>query len=236
MQEATRYLRIYDAGTRPSAVPVERLCAAGSSLTAEQVRAHRAQLLPFDVSTQYGRVRISNSAIRDRRGREYLVQVGVSLTTMDAALQPVSRSAAVATCPPRSPSAAASWWLSGFALRPLTSWPARRERSTCGPWSGACPRAACTTSSTTWRRHSTTRWRDSSIQSARCASSAPRSPTSCERRSPRCAVRSSCRCAARAATQPSSATLASQIEELDRLARLIDQILTLARAESARSA
>jgi signal transduction histidine kinase len=45
-------------------------------------------------------------------------------------------------------------------------------------------------------------------------------------------VRSSCRCAARAATAAEQATLASQIEELDRLARLIDQILMLARAES----
>jgi len=39
-------------------------------LTPEQVRANRAHLQPFDVSTRYGRVRISNSAIRDRRGRE----------------------------------------------------------------------------------------------------------------------------------------------------------------------
>src|SRR5688572_5265883 len=67
---------------------------------------------------------------------------------------------------------------------------------------------------------------------ARCGNSARRSPTSCGHRWPHCAARSSCRCAARAATSDERATLASQIEELDRLARLIDQILTLARAES----
>ena len=86
VQEATRYMRIYDVASGRLLLQSDGFAPMGLHLTPEQVRANRTHLQPFDLSTQYGRVRISNSAIRDRRGREYLVQVGVSLNTMDNAL------------------------------------------------------------------------------------------------------------------------------------------------------
>ena len=120
VQEATRYLQIYDAGSGRLLLQSSGFAPLGLLMTPEQVRVHRAQLLPFDVSTQYGRVRISNSAIRDRRGREYLVQVGVSLTTMDGALNRYRDLLLWLLPAALAVAGLASWWLSGFALRPLT--------------------------------------------------------------------------------------------------------------------
>ena len=71
VQEATRYMRIYDVGSGRLLLQSDGFAPMGLHLTPEQVRANRAHLQPFDVPTRYGRVRISNSAIRDRRGREY---------------------------------------------------------------------------------------------------------------------------------------------------------------------
>ena len=63
---------------------------------------------------------MSNSAIRDRRGREYLLQVGVSLNAMDNALSRYRDLLLWLLPPALLVSAAAAWWLAGFALAPLT--------------------------------------------------------------------------------------------------------------------
>src|SRR6185503_4219164 len=119
VQEATRYLRIYDVGTGRLLFQSNGFAPMGIRLTQEQVRANRARLQPFDVSTQYGRVRISNSAIRDRYGREYLVQVGVSPNNMDNALRRYRDLLLWLLPTALSVSALAAWWLAGIGLRPL---------------------------------------------------------------------------------------------------------------------
>ncbi|HEY9463043.1 MAG TPA: histidine kinase dimerization/phospho-acceptor domain-containing protein, partial [Vicinamibacterales bacterium] len=121
VQEATRYMRIYDVASGRLLFQSDGFAPMGLHLTPEQVRANRAHLQPFDVTTRYGRVRISNSAIRDRGGREYLVQVGVSLNTMDNALSRYRDLLLWLLPAALLVSAAASWWLAGFALRPLTA-------------------------------------------------------------------------------------------------------------------
>ena len=93
---------------------------------------------------RYGRVRISNSAIRDRRGREYLVQVGVSLDPMDAALSRYRD--LLLWLLPSGAARSARCLVVAVGLCAASAhrvWPARRARSTCARWSGACPRAAC---------------------------------------------------------------------------------------------
>ena len=87
-------------------------------------------------------------------------------------------------------------------------------------------------SSIGWRTPSTARSAGSNMRSGRCASSAPRWRTSCARRWPRFAVRSSWPADAWSERRVQRSAFASQIEEIDRLTRLIDHILTLARAES----
>jgi heavy metal sensor kinase len=232
VQEATRYLRIYDVASGRPLFQSDGFAPLGVHLSPEQVRANRLRLQPFDVSTRYGRVRISNSAIGDRLGREYLVQVGVSLNTMDAALTryrdlllwllPVALIVA----------AAASWWLAGFALRPLAALAGaareidvrtlERRLPTRGVHDELDDVATAFNDTLARLAHSVGEMRQFSAALAH------------ELRTPLAALRGEIELALRGSGREPDvqAALASQIEELDRLARLIDQILTLARAES----
>ena len=232
VQEATRYMRIYDVGSGRLLFQSDGFAPMGLHLTPEQVRANRAHLQPFDVSTRYGRVRISNSAIRDRRGREYLVQVGVSLNTMDNALSRYRDLLLWLLPAALLGSAAASWWLAGFALRPLTALAgAAREIDVRTlerrvPTRGVADELedVATAFNDTLARleHSVGEMRQFSAALAH------------ELRTPLAALRGEIELSLRRSGRDADerTTLASQIEELDRLARLIDQILTLARAES----
>ena len=231
VQEATRYLQIYDVATgrlllQSDSVPL------GLRLTPDQVKTYRAQLLPFDVTTQFGRVRISNSAIRDRNGREYLVEVGLSLTTMDAALRRYRDLLLWLLPAALGVAALASWVLSSFALRPLTVVAGAAREIDVGTLERRLPTrgvrdeledVAVAFNDTLARlEHSVGEMRQFSAALAH------------ELRTPLAALRGEIELALRGSgrNEDERTRLASQIEELDRLARLIDQILTLARAES----
>jgi heavy metal sensor kinase len=232
IQEATRYLRIYDVASGRLLFQSEGFVPMGLHLTPEEVRANRSRLRPFDVSTQYGRVRISNSAIADRGGREYLVQVGVSLNTMDNALARYRGLLLWLLPSALLISAAASWWLAGFALRPLSvlAGAAReidvrtleRRLPTRGVDDELEDVATAFNDTLSRLEHSVGEMRQFSAALAH------------ELRTPLAALRGEIELALRRSGRDAAeqATLASQIEELDRLARLIDQILMLARAES----
>ena len=232
VQEATRYLRIYDVGSGRLLFQSDGFAPMGLHQAPEQVRSNRAHLQPFDVSTQYGRVRISNSAIRDRIGREYLVQVGVSLNTMDNALSRYRDLLLWLLPGALLVAAAASWWLAGFALRPLTALAGaareidvrtlERRVPTRGVRDELEDVATAFNDSLARLDHSVGEMRQFSAALAH------------ELRTPLAALRGEIELALRQSGRNADeqARLASQIEELDRLARLIDQILTLARAES----
>jgi heavy metal sensor kinase len=232
VQEATRYLQVYDVGTGRLLLQSNGMAPMGLRLTPEQVRSYRQQLQPFDMTTQYGRVRISNSAIRDRQGREYLVQVGVSLATMDAALSRYRDLLLWLLPAALAVAALASWWLSGFALRPLTVFAGaareidvrtlERRMPTRGVRDELEDVAVAFNDTLARLEHSVGEMRQFSAALAH------------ELRTPLAALRGEIELALRGSGKDEAerATLASQIEELDRLARLIDQILTLARAES----
>jgi heavy metal sensor kinase len=232
VQEATRYLRIYDVATGRLLFQSDGFAPMGLHLTPEQVRANRAHLKPFDVSTRYGRVRISNSAIGDRHGREYLVQVGVSLNAMDTALNRYRALLLWLLPGALLVSAAASWWLAGLALRPLTALASAageidvRTLERRVPMRGVSDEledvAAAFNDTLARLEHSVGEMRQFSAALAH------------ELRTPLAALRGEIELALRQSGRNADETmrLASQIEELDHLARLIDQILTLARAES----
>ena len=205
----------------------------GLHLTPGEVQAFRA-----GAAAVRHRDRLRPAAVFQQRedvpdGRTYLLQVGVSLAPMDAALSALSRSAVVARAGWRCWSRLAAWWLSGFALRPLSRLAARRARSTCTTLERRLPvrgvgdeldRVAEPSTSTLGRLEHAV-GRDAPVQrraGARAAhafggaSRRDRAGPAGARREPRRSTR----------------RLASQIEEIDRLTRLIDQILTLARAEA----
>ena len=183
VHEATRYYQIYDLPTGRLLAESTGLAPLGLRLTSTEVRAFRAQPKPFDIATEYGRLRISNSVRTMPDGQAYLLQVGVSLAAMDDALRRY-RGLLLLYAPAALLIAMfAAWWLSGFALAPLSRMAdeARRDRRARRS-SGGFRCAAWTMNWIRWRRPSTVRSPGSKRRSARCVSSAPRSRTSCARR------------------------------------------------------
>ena len=75
---------------------------------------------PFDIATEYGRLRFSNSVRTAADGRRYLLQVGVSLAPMDAALARYRDLLLWSVPAALLVAVAAAWWLSEFALLPLS--------------------------------------------------------------------------------------------------------------------
>ena len=233
IHEATRYYQIYDAETGRLIVQSAGFEPLGLHFTPAEIRALRQEPRRFDISTEYGRFRISNSVLAGGAGHAELLQVGLSLGAMDGALRRYLDLL-------RWRVARRAWrrgilrrigWPASRSRRSLVS-PTRRARSTSTVSATACPRAAQTMSWTRSRGRSTERWRGSNAPSPRCGNSARRSRTSCGRHLPRCAERSSWRCEAFVPDGPQGRSFGSQLEEIDKLNRLIDQILTMARAES----
>ena len=196
------------------------------------MRAFRARPESHDINTEYGRLRISNSVRMGTDGRAYLLQVGVSLGPMDATLTRYRdllwwRVPAALTI-----TVFASWWLSAFALRPLSQIAkATREidvrtldrRLPVRGTGDELDRVAVAFNDTLGHlEHSVDEMRQFSAALAH------------ELRTPLAVLRGEIELALRApeARETQRAAFASQMEEIDRLTQLIDQILTLARAEA----
>ena len=232
VQEATRYYQIYDAKSLSLLVESDGFAPLGLRLTTQEITSYREKPRPFDISTEYGRIRISNSVIHDRRGRSYLLQVGVSLRTMDAALARYRDLLLWLLPGALAVSALAAWWLSGFALRPLSVFASAAREIDVRTLERRLPMrkvrdeledVAVAFNDTLARlEHSVGEMRQFSAALAH------------ELRTPLAALRGEIELSLRrlGVSEQERGALASQIEELDRLARLIDQILTLARAEA----
>jgi heavy metal sensor kinase len=165
-------------------------------------------------------------------GRPYLLQVGVPLRAMDETLAryrdlllwrgPIGLLLAVA----------ASWWLSKFALLPLTRVAAAVRTIDVRSLERRLPvRGAGDELDEVAEAFNATLARlESAVADMRQFGAA----MAHELRTPLAALRGEIELSLRRSGRDPAeqATLASQIEELDRLARLIDQILMLARAES----
>jgi heavy metal sensor kinase len=232
VREATRYYQAYDARTGRLLVESSAMATLPVHLTPGEVEAFRAEPRPFDIKTEDGRLRISNSVrtVADRRA--YLLQVGVSLAPMDAALARdrdlLSWSVPLALLI----AGAASWWLSEFALLPLSRVAVAANGIDVRTLERRLPvrgvgdeldQVVDAFNGTLGRlEHAVGEMRQFSAALAH------------ELRTPLAALRGEIELASR--TPGSSPALqdrfASQMEEIDRLTRLIDQILTLARAES----
>jgi two-component system heavy metal sensor histidine kinase CusS len=231
VQEAMTYYQVYAGDGRlldwsPAIEPL------GLSLAPAEVQAYLGSQPTQDIGTEYGRLRISNSVITGAGGRVYLLRVGVSLASVDKALAqyrellltwlPLALAAAIAL----------AWWLSGFALRPLTrvAEAARAidvrslERRVPERGAGDELDAVARTFNGILERL------EQSVGEMRQFSAA----LAHELRTPLTALRGEMEIALRRMTpdDPYAKSVASQIEEIDTLKRLIESILTLARAEA----
>jgi hypothetical protein len=75
---------IYDTSSGRLLVQSPDIAPLGLSLTRGEIALLLASSQPSDITTPYGRLRIVNSPIAGPGGRTYLLQVGVSLRTLDA--------------------------------------------------------------------------------------------------------------------------------------------------------
>jgi heavy metal sensor kinase len=231
VHEATRYYQVYDSATGRLLVQSPDIAPLGLSLTRGEIVLLLATSQPSDITTPYGRLRIVNSPIAGPGGRTYLLQVGVSLRTLDASLSRYRDLLLVLTPLSLVLAAAGAWWLSGFALAPLSrvAYAARDiDIATLGrrlPTRGVTDELE----EVTLAFNETLGRLEQSIGEMRQFSTA----LAHELRTPLAALRGEIELALRATRDADlQQSLASQIEDIDRLTRLIEHVLTLARAES----
>ena len=231
VHEATRYYQVYDSATGRLLVQSPDIAPLGLSLTRGEIVLLLATSQPSDITTPYGRLRIVNSPIAGPGGRTYLLQVGVSLRTLDVSLSRYRDLLLVLTPLSLLLAAAGAWWLSGLALAPLTraAFAARDiDIATLGrrlPTRGVKDELE----DVTLAFNETLGRLERSIGEMRQFSTA----LAHELRTPLAALRGEIELALRATRDVDlQQSLASQIEDIDRLTRLIEHVLTLARAES----
>lgn len=232
VDRATRYYQIFDANTGQLLVQSPAMAPLGLEYTPQEIRAFREQPRNEDVLTDSGRIRLSNSVIAPAPGEVYLLQVGERLAVVDNALDRFFRLIAWSIPVCLVSAIVAGRWMAARALAPLArlAQVARavdvRDPGRRLPVRGAgdeLDELAVAFNETLGRL-------EEAIGDMKQFSTA----LAHELRTPLAALRGETEMAL---LHPRSADayrqgLASQLEELDRLSRLITELLTLARAEA----
>lgn len=84
---ASRFYQVYDARSGDLLAQSAAMQPLGLHYTAAEIHAFAGLPRIVDVVTDHGRLRLSNSVLTAPDGRPYLLQVGVSLEGLDAALE-----------------------------------------------------------------------------------------------------------------------------------------------------
>jgi heavy metal sensor kinase len=233
VERAARYYQAYDADTGQVLYQSPALAPLGLQYTPEEVRDFREQPRTIDVLTDHGRVRLTNTIITTPVPNEHLLlQVGLRLDHFDEALHRFLALLLWSLGPALVVAIVAGRWMAGRALAPLARLSAEartidvadlRGRLTVRGAGDELDELATAFNDTLARlEHAVGDMKQFSTALAH------------ELRTPLAALRGE---AELALTHARSAEdyrrgLATQLEELDRLARLITELLTLARAEA----
>jgi heavy metal sensor kinase len=232
VERATRYYQAFDADTGQLIYQSPGLTPLGLEYTPEEVRVFREQPRPVDVFTDQGRIRLTNTLISPSPGEHYLLQVGLRLEHFDAALNRFLALLLWSLAPAVVVAIVAGRYMAGRALAPLARLSAEArtidvadltQRLTVRGAGDELDELALAFNDTLARlEHAVGDMKQFSTALAH------------ELRTPLAALRGE---AELALTHAQSADdyrkgLATQLEELDRLARLITELLTLARAEA----
>jgi two-component system heavy metal sensor histidine kinase CusS len=232
VQEATRYYQIYEAGSGRLLFQSSAIVPLGLAQTPDEVRAWVASLRPFDVATSYGRLRLSNSLVPGAGATTYLLQVGVSLGPIDAALRRYRDLLLLGVPVCLLLAGAGSWWLSAFALAPLMRLAGAAREIDVRTLERRLPTRGVNDELEDVAKafNGVLERLDHAVGEMRQFSAA----LAHELRTPLTALRGEIELALGrlGSGDVNRDHLASQIEEIDRLKRLIEQILTLARAEA----
>ena len=228
---ATDYYQVYDANSGRLLTQSAGLESLGLHYTPDEVAEFRANPGPHDVQTDRGRLRLTTSVISPTPGEMYVVEVGELLTSEDATLAGFDRLLLWRILGGLALAAVAGRWLAGRALTPLSRLAVAthaiditnlRARLSVRGANDELDHVAQAFNQALARV-------EQSVGEMRQFSAA----LAHELRTPLAILRGE----AELALRPSSSdedlrqVLVRQIDEFDRLSRLINQILTLARAE-----
>ena len=232
VHEATRYYQVYDADNGKLLAESTGVAPLGLELTPAEVHEYVAAPRPFEITTEYGRLRFSNGVGRRADGRRYLLQVGIPLAPMEQALRRY-RDLLIWRVPPALLVAGlAFWWLSGFALRPLSQLATAASEIDLISLDRRLPLRGVNDEldSVAAAFNGTLERLEHAIGDMRQFSAA----MAHELRTPLASLRGGIELMLRERhkSEGDHSALASQIEDIDRLTRMIDRILTLARAEA----
>jgi heavy metal sensor kinase len=234
VQRATRFYQVYNATTGKLLVQSDGLAPMALTLSPEEVKSFRDNPRLWTPETDYGRIRLSNTLITDDAGGTYLLQVGFPLKVpVDDPLShflklllwggPIGLVAAVIF----------GRWMARLALAPLTRFAAAaRAIDVTNPRERLPVRGARDELDAVAVAFNETLARIENVMGEMRQFS---TALAHELRSPIAALRGEIELLAMKADIDDSTyrqSAGSQLEELDKLKRMIDQLLTLARAES----
>ena len=232
IDRATRYYQVYDARTGRLLVQSAALQPLGLHYTPGEVEALRRSPSVYDMNTDDGRIRISTSVISPHPGEDYLLQVGLPLDSMDGALEHFLRLLLWSVPFGLVVAFVTGRWMAGRALAPLVRLAAATrtisvadlQRRLEGRGAGDEIDEVIDAFNDALARL------EQAVNEMRQFSAA----LAHELRTPLAALRGEAELALLQARPPQEyrRALASQLEEFDKLARLINQLLTLARAEA----
>jgi heavy metal sensor kinase len=229
--EATRYYAVFDVASGELITQSDAFAPLGLEFTTAEVRQFRDAPVNFDVQTDYGRVRLSNSVITQPGGHQYLLQVGASLAAMDHVLHRFTVLLMVSVPAALLIATAVGRWMAGVALRPLTrvAEAARpidiTDLQRRLPVRGANDELDAVANA----------FNDTLARLERAVAEMRQFSTALahEIRTPLAALRSGIETAMlERPGEEAQRRLAGQLEEIDKLKRMIGQILTVARAEA----
>jgi heavy metal sensor kinase len=231
VHEATRYWQIFDASTGREIFQSEALAPLGLHFTPAEVRSFRDHLTLPDLITDYGKIRISNSLVTGPMGETYLLQVGVPLDAIDRTLEqfsdlllwtvPLGLLAAVIV----------GRWTASLALRPVERLARTTRTIDIGDLARRLP-VPGTGDELDFVAHA---FNDTLARLERAVGEMRQwsAALAHELRTPLTALRGEIETAMLQSPGGGGAQrLESQLEEIDKLKRIIDQLLTLARAEA----
>jgi heavy metal sensor kinase len=232
VEAASRYYQVFDADTAELLAQSTAMQPLGLRYTPAEVKAFREHPHNVDVETDRGRVRLSNSLLSPGAGATYLLQVGVSLAKADSALArfltlllwSVPASVVLVLLVGRV--------MAGRSLAPLADLARRTRAITVADLAQRLPvRGANDELDNVAEAFNDTLARlEHAIGEMKQFSTA----IAHELRTPVAALRGETELALLRASsiQDYRRALESQLEEFDKLTRLITQLLTLARAEA----
>jgi heavy metal sensor kinase len=232
IERATRYYQIYDLSNGQLLLASPAMEPLGLHYTPEEIRGFGTHPQIQDVETDDGRFRVTTSVITPTPRASYLLQVGVSLNGVDERLAQFVRIMLFVIPAGVVFTIVLGRWLAARALMPLSQLAATSRAIDVADLTRRLPvRGTGDELDNVAEAFNETLQRlESAVADMKQFSTA----LAHELRTPLAILRGEAELALTGIQSPEEyrRNLASQIEELDRLTRLINQLLMLARAES----